>query len=465
MNTIEKQTTIRKEVSLSGIGLHTGANVTITFHPAPANHGYIFQRVDLEGQPKIAALAENVIDTSRGTTIGNKDFRISTIEHVLAALAGLQIDNALIQLDQEETPILDGSSSQYLKVLLESGIHELEAKREYFELEDIISYSNASKKVEMTIIPDESRRISVMINYETQVLGTQNAELNDYNDFKDNIGPCRTFVFLHELEFLLQNNLIKGGDLSNAIVFVNRVVSDDELGRLAGLFNKPTVQVLNQGILNNLELHFDNEPARHKLLDIVGDFALVGMPVKGRIIASRPGHESNVAFALKIREYIKRRKAAPKKYDFNKEPLYDINQIKKLLPHRPPFLLVDKILEMSDDNVVGMKNVTMNESFFVGHFPDEPVMPAVLQIEAMAQTGGVMMLSKYPDPENYLTYFLSIDKVKLRNKVVPGDTLIFELKLLSPMRRGLCHMEGKAFVGEKLVMEAEMLAQIVKKTN
>lgn len=463
LNTLEKQTTIKEVVSISGIGLHTGANVILTFKPAPANHGFVFKRTDLPGQPEIPALAEYVVDTSRGTTIAHKNGRVSTIEHVLAALSGLQIDNALIELNQEETPILDGSSRLYIEVLQRSGIKELDAEREYFDLEEIISYSNPSKKVEMTIIPDENRRLSVMINYETQVLGTQNAELNDYEDFIKEIAPCRTFVFLHELEFLLDNDLIKGGDLSNAIVFVNRVISEKELSRLAGLFNKPAVQVLQKGILNNLDLHFDNEPARHKLLDIVGDIALVGMPVRGRIIANRPGHESNVAFALKIREHIKRKKEAPRKYDLNKKPVYDINQIKKMLPHRNPFLLVDKIVEMGDDFVVGVKNVTMNEDFFVGHFPDEPVMPAVLQIEAMAQTGGVMILSRYPDPENYLTYFLSIDKVKLRNKVVPGDTLIFELKLISPIRRGLCQMAGKAYVGDKVVMEAEMLAQIVKK--
>ena len=459
----EKQVTLKKEVSISGIGLHTGANVTLNFKPAPVNTGYIFKRVDLEGSPEVPALVDFVIDTSRGTTLEHKGARVTTIEHVLAALVGLDVDNVYIEMDHDEAPILDGSSIQYIEVLNKAGFEEQDADRYYFELDEIISYNDDERQTEMTIIPDESRRLSVMIDYNTKVLGTQNAELNDFSDFAKEIAPCRTFVFLHELEFLLDNNLIKGGDLSNAIVFVNKEISKKELERLATLFNKPSVKVAKQGILNNLDLAFDNEAARHKLLDVIGDMALIGYRVKGRVIAMRPGHPTNVEFAKKIRKYIKKKQSGAPKYDANKAPLYDINDIKKLLPHRPPFLLVDKVIEMSEDRVIGLKSVTMNEPFFVGHFPDEPVMPAVLQIEAMAQCGGILIMSGIDKPEDYVTYFLKIDNVRLRKKVVPGDTIIFQLDLLSPIRRGLCHMGGKAWVGDTLVMEADMLAQIVKK--
>jgi len=459
----EKQVTLKKEVSISGIGLHTGANVTLNFKPAPVNTGFIFKRVDLEGAPEVPALVDYVIDTSRGTTLEHKGARVTTIEHVLAALVGLDVDNVYIEMDHDEAPILDGSSIQYVEVLNKVGFVEQDADRFYFELDEIINYNDDERQTEMTIIPDDSRRLSVMIDYNTKVLGTQNAELNDFSDFTKEIAPCRTFVFLHELEFLLDNNLIKGGDLSNAIVFVNKEISKEELVRLATLFNKPTVKVAKRGILNNLDLAFDNEAARHKLLDVIGDMALIGYRVKGRVIAMRPGHPTNVEFAKKIRKYIKKKQSGAPKYDVNKAPLYDISDIKKLLPHRPPFLLVDKVLEMTEERVVGLKSVTMNEPFFVGHFPDEPVMPAVLQIEAMAQCGGILIMSGIDNPEDYVTYFLKIDNVRLRNKVVPGDTIIFELDLLSPIRRGLCHMGGKAWVGDKLVMEADMLAQIVKK--
>lgn len=460
---IEKQVTLKREVKISGIGLHTGKNVTVNFKPAAVNTGYIFKRVDLEGQPELPALVDYVVDTSRGTTLEHKGVRVTTIEHVLAALVGLDIDNVIIEMDHDEAPILDGSSIQYVEKLIEADKVEQDEERYYFELDDIINYTCEKRQTEMTIIPDTKERFSVMIDYNTRVLGTQNAELNDLADFATEIAPCRTFVFLHELEFLLDNNLIKGGDLSNAIVFVNKEVSEEELSRLAKLFDKPTVKVAQRGILNNLELKYGNEAARHKLLDVIGDMALIGYRIKGRVIATRPGHETNVEFAKKIRKYIKQKKSGAPAYDPDKTPLYDINDIKKFLPHRNPFLLVDKVLEMSEDRVIGLKNVSMNESFFVGHFPDEPVMPAVLQIEAMAQCGGILIMSGLPDPENYVTYFLKIDNVRLRNKVVPGDTIIFELNLLSPIRRGLCHMGGKAWVGNKVVMEAEMLAQIVKK--
>jgi len=459
----EKQVTLKKEVSISGIGLHTGVNVTLNFKPAAVNTGFIFKRVDLEGQPEFPAIVDYVVDTSRGTTLEYKGARVTTIEHVLAALVGLDIDNVIIEMDHDEAPILDGSSIQYVELLNKVGFVEQDADRVYFDLDEVISYSDSDRQTEMTVIPDNSRRFSVMIDYNTKVLGTQNAELNDIKDFAKEIAPCRTFVFLHELEFLLDNNLIKGGDLSNAIVFVNKEISEKELKRLATLFNKPTVNVAKRGILNNLDLAFDNEAARHKLLDVVGDLALIGQKIKGRVIATRPGHPTNVAFAKKIRAYIKKKNSGAPKYDPNKAPLYDISDIKKLLPHRPPFLLVDKILEMTKERVVGLKSVTMNEPFFVGHFPAEPVMPAVLQVEAMAQCGGILVMSGLEDPENYVTYFMKIDNVRLRNKVVPGDTIIFDLSLLSPIRRGLCHMGGKAWVGDKLVMEADMLAQIVKK--
>jgi len=461
----ENQTTLLNEVVVEGIGLHTGVNVTMKFVPTEADHGYVFKRIDLEDQPEIPALAEYVTDTSRGTSLSYKGASVATVEHVLAALVGLGIDNVLIEMNHEETPILDGSSRIYVELLLAGGIKELDAERDYFVVEDVISFKDEERQTELTIIPDDSRRINVMIDYNTKVLGTQNAELNDFSKFKDEIANCRTFVFLHELEFLLEHNLIKGGDLSNAIVFVNKVVSKAELDHMAKLFNKPTVEVLQRGILNNVSLHFFNEPARHKLLDVMGDMALIGKPIKGRVIALRPGHSANVAFSKIIRKKMKQMENNAPKIDLNATPQYDINDIKKMLPHRPPFLLVDKIMKVTKDTVIGVKNVSMNEAFFVGHFPDEPVMPAVLQIEAMAQSGGILVLSQVEHPEEYVTYFLKIDNVRLRNKVVPGDTIIFDLKLMSPIRRGLCHMGGKAWVGDKVVMEADMLAQIIKKKS
>lgn len=461
----EKQRTIQKPVTVKGAGLHTGKEVTLTYNPAPEHYGYKFKRIDLEGQPVIDANVDYVVETARGTTLEHNGVQILTVEHSLAALAGLEIDNCLIELDCEETPILDGSSKFYVEALLEAGIVEQNADREYFEITSNITYSDSEKRVEMIAIPSMDYRLSVMIDYGSNVLDTQNATLFNIDDFKDKIAPCRTFVFLHELEYLIQNNLIKGGDLNNAIVFVNRLMEKDELDRLAKFFNKPNVEVLKEGILNNVKLLFNNEPARHKLLDVLGDLALVGMPIKGHIIANRPGHHSNVQFAKLIKQQIRETKKTRKvhKYDLTKAPLYDINAIKNILPHRPPFLLIDKIMEMDDHHVIGVKNVTMNEGFFMGHFPDEPVMPGVLQIEAMAQAGGILVLSSVPDPENYVTYFLKIDNVRFRQRVVPGDTLVFDLNLVSPIRRGIGHMRGTAYVGSKIVMEAEMLAQIIKK--
>ncbi|MFZ4401152.1 MAG: bifunctional UDP-3-O-[3-hydroxymyristoyl] N-acetylglucosamine deacetylase/3-hydroxyacyl-ACP dehydratase [Bacteroidales bacterium] len=461
---MEKQQTIARPVLISGTGLHTGNYVNLTFKPAPINFGYKFKRIDIENSPLIEANVDLVVDTSRGTSIESNGIKVSTVEHVLAAIFGLGIDNILIELDGSETPILDGSSRPIVDALLEAGIVKQEAEKEYYEIKSNITFTDPVKKVEMVIIPSKEFKLSVLIDYELKVLNTQFASLNKLEDFQTEIAPCRTFVFLHELEYLLSNNLIKGGDLNSAIVFVNRIMSNEELNRLAGLFKKPSVEVLAEGILNNVELYFNNEPARHKLLDVIGDLALIGKRIKGHVIVSRPGHSSNVEFAKLIKKQIKQdlvKKDIPL-YDINKPPLYDINKIRELLPHRPPFLLVDKILEMGDTYVIGLKNVTMNEDFFVGHFPNEPVMPGVLQIEAMAQTGGIMALSSVPDPENYATYFMKIDNVRFRSKVVPGDTLIFRLDLLTPIRRGLCNMKGIAYVGTKIVMEAEMLAQIIK---
>jgi len=463
----EKQKTLKHPVSVSGPGLHTGNNVTLTFKPAPENHGYKFRRTDLEGHPVVNASVENVVDTIRGTNLEQNGVRISTTEHALAACFGMGLDNVLIELDGAETPILDGSAKFYVEAIEKAGIIDQKEEKIWYELDSNIVYTSPNQKSELLAIPGSEFKVSVMIDFDEKVLGSQNAIMNKIEEFKTQIAPCRTFVFLHELEYLIHNNLIKGGDLNNAIVFVNRLIKQDELDRLAKFFNKPRIEVLKEGILNNLELYFVNEPARHKLLDVVGDLALVGAQLKAHIIATRPGHYANTQFAKLIRKHIRvaSKLPAPPAYDPNKPPLYDINQIKRILPHRPPFLLVDKILELGEDYVIGMKNVTMNESFFEGHFPAEPLMPGVLQVEAIAQTGGVYVLSSVPDPENYITYFLKIENVRFRQKVVPGDTLVFHLKLLSPFRRGVCHMKGTAWVGNKIVTEAEMMAQIIRKPS
>jgi UDP-3-O-[3-hydroxymyristoyl] N-acetylglucosamine deacetylase/3-hydroxyacyl-[acyl-carrier-protein] dehydratase len=457
----DKQKTIKSAVSIKGIGLHTGEEVTLTFNPAPVNHGFKFQRIDLENQPIIDASVKNVTDLSRGTTLEQNGGKVSTVEHSLAALTGLEVDNVLIEINGGEVPILDGSSKPFLEVLEQAGIEEQEADRDYYVVRKPIKYVDKERGVELMIVPDEGYSISAMIDYNSEVLGSQHAAMSSLSEFKSEISSCRTFVFLHELEMLLSHNLIKGGDLSNAIVIVDKKVEKDELDRLAKLFNKPSVEVKSEGILNNIDLHFANEPARHKLLDVVGDLALVGKKIKGKVIAKRPGHAANVELGKLILETMSK-ESKEVYFDLTAEPLYDTVQIMGLLPHRPPFLLVDKIMECENDRVIGVKNVTMNEPFFEGHFPKEPVMPGVLQIEAMAQTGGILVLSQVEDPENYITYFMKIDKVKFKRKVVPGDTLVFDLSLLSPVRRGICHMGGKAYVNGKVVMEAEMMAQITK---
>ncbi len=466
----DKQRTIKQAVSLTGVGLHTGKPVTLTFNPAPENHWYKFQRVDLPEQPIIDADVDLVVDTSRGTTLEKNGARVYTTEHVLAALVGLGIDNCLIQVSGPEMPIMDGSSWKFIEALEAAEIVEQNADRDYFVLSDNLTYEDPVKKVEMLAVPQDTYRTTVMVDYNSDVLGTQHASIYRIEEFKEEIAKCRTFVFLHELEMLLQHNLIKGGALDNAIVLVDKEVPQEKLDYLRTVFNKETVEVKGRGVLNNTKLHFYNEPARHKLLDIIGDLALVGKPMKIHVLAARPGHAGNVAFAKKIKQMIRDEAMRKKKnlhvpYDLNKTALYDINQIRKILPHRQPFLFVDKIMEITEEGIVGVKNVSMNEDFFRGHFPDAPVFPGVIQIEAMAQVGGIFALSKVPDPENYLTYFMSIDKVKFKNQVMPGDTIVFKLSLLTPIRRGIVHMRGEAFVREKQVMEAEMMAMLSKVRN
>ncbi len=459
-----KQKTIKNEVTLSGVGLHTGNKVTLTFKPAPINHGYVFVRKDLEGEPIIEASAEYVINTQRGTNLEKRGVFVNTSEHVLAAVVALDIDNIIIEINAPEPPIMDGSSKHFVEALEKAEIEEQEATRDEFIVKEIISYRDEETGSEIILMPCDNYQITAMVDFGTKVLGTQNATMNSISEFKTEIANARTFSFLHELETLLDNNLIKGGDLNNAIVYVDKEISEGTMSKLKKAFNKETLAVKPNGILDNLTLRWANEAARHKLLDVIGDLALVGCRIRGKVIANKPGHLVNTVFAKKLQKIIKleKRNCVPK-FDLNQPPLMDIHKIMSILPHRPPFLLIDRILELSDRHVVGMKNVTMNEAFFVGHFPGSPVMPGVLQVEAMAQCGGVLVLSTVPDPENYLTYFMKMDNVKFKQKVLPGDTLIFSAELISPIRRGICHMQSYGYANGKLVVEAVLMAQIARK--
>ncbi|PVH25922.1 UDP-3-O-[3-hydroxymyristoyl] N-acetylglucosamine deacetylase [Sphingobacterium corticibacter] len=458
-----KQRTIKSDVHISGVGLHTGHHVNICIKPAPENHWYKFQRVDLEDKPLIHVDADNVTDTSRGTTIAQNGGSVSTIEHLMSALVGLQLDNILIEIDGPEVPILDGSADIYVAKLREVGFVEQDADREYFEVSSNIHYNEPERKVEIVAMPLDGYRLTCMIDFNSPVLGSQHASISHISEFEKEIASSRTFCFLHELEMLVQQNLVKGGDLSNAIVIVDKEIEESELVKLEHVFNKK-VEVASEGILNNVQLRHLNEPARHKLLDMIGDLALVGRPIKGHIMAARPGHAANVAFAKRIKAQMKKERSRKnvKVYDLNMTPVYDTVQIMKILPHRQPFLMIDKVLELSEQHVVGLKNVTMNEDLFMGHFPGSPLFPGVLQIEAMAQTGGILVLNTVPDPENWLTLFLKIENAKFKNPVRPGDTVIFTCELLEPIRRGIARMKGVGMVGEKIASEAELMAQIVR---
>ncbi len=458
----DKQKTLNESISISGIGLHTGRHINMTIKPAPENHGFVFQRIDLPEQPTIRANVDFVTTTQRGTTLVQNGADVHTTEHVLAALYGMEIDNALIEIDGPEIPILDGSARQYVVAIEAVCIKDQNADKNYLVINENLTYEDPEKGVEMLIVPQDEFRATVMVDYKSPLLGTQHASMYHLGEFKDEISSCRTFVFLREVEALYKAGLIKGGDVDNAIVMVDEEVSPERLQELRELFNKPEIKVEGVGYLNNLELRFRNEPARHKLLDIVGDLALVGQPIKGHVLAGRPGHAGNVAFAKVIKNHFKKNRRAVPTFDLNADPIYDINDISKLLPHRQPFLLVDKIIELGTDYIVGVKNVTMNEEFFKGHFPDNPVMPGVLIVEAMAQTGGILTLSNVEDPASYSTYFMKIDNVKFKQKVLPGDTLIFKLEIMAPVRRGICQMKGSAYVRNKLVAEGELMAQIVK---
>lgn len=460
----DKQHTLRSEASISGTGLHTGVLVDMILKPANPGFGFQFRRIDLPNQPTIKADCDLVTDTSRGTTIGLNGAKVNTIEHVLAALVGMGIDNCLIELNGPEVPIMDGSSEPFVELIEKVGVTEQEATKTWYSIGENIQFFDEKKRVEMTALPASDYQVTTLIDFNSPVLGTQHAGLKTIKDFKNEIAPCRTFCFLHELEMLLENNLIKGGDVNNAIVVVDKPVDDAEMSKLKKIFRKDKIEVKSEGYLNNLELRFPNEPARHKLLDVIGDLALIGYPVKAKIIANRPGHSSNVEFAKKLKQYIKKNKYNKDVpvYDPSQLPVFDQQYIEKKLPHRYPFLLVDKIIELSDTQIVGVKNVTFNEWFFQGHFPGNPVMPGVLQVEALAQTGGILAINLSGEG-NYDTYFLKIDNCKFKQMVKPGDTLLLKMELVSPIRRGICEMKGTVYVGNKVCTEADLVAQIVKR--
>jgi UDP-3-O-[3-hydroxymyristoyl] N-acetylglucosamine deacetylase/3-hydroxyacyl-[acyl-carrier-protein] dehydratase len=460
----DKQHTLANAISISGTGLHTGVIVDITLKPADIGFGIYFQRIDLPGKPTIKADCDLVTDTSRGTTLQIGDAKVSTIEHLMAALVGMGLDNVLIELNGPEVPIMDGSSQPFVELIDKAGVLEQEAAKRWYSIEENISHTDDIKRVEMLAMPATDYQITTLIDFNSPVLGTQHVGLKTIKDFKTEIAPCRTFCFLHELEMLLDHDLIKGGDINNAIVIVDKPLNDAEMSRLAKAFNRDKIEVKSEGYLNNLELRFPNEPARHKLLDVVGDLALIGYPIKARIIANRPGHSTNVAFAQKIKQYIRKNKYLQDipVYDPKLPPVFNLERIEKTLPHRFPFLLVDKIIELSSTKIVGIKNVTFNEWFFQGHFPNNPVMPGVLQIEALAQTGGILCINAMPEGK-YDTYFLKIDNCKFKNKVVPGDTMVLKMELIAPVRRGICEMKGTVYVGGRVATEAILVAQVVKR--
>jgi UDP-3-O-[3-hydroxymyristoyl] N-acetylglucosamine deacetylase / 3-hydroxyacyl-[acyl-carrier-protein] dehydratase len=462
-----KQTTIQQAVSVQGVGLHSGKPVTLTLKPADTGHGYRFQRVDLEEGPVIPADVKLVISTNRSTTLKSGDVQVSTVEHVLSALYGMQVDNVLLEIDGPEMPIMDGTALPFVEAIRTAGIVEQEAEREYFIITEPISYRDEVTGIELMALPSEHFEATVMIDFNSPVLGPQFASLNHIEKYAEEIAPCRTFVFLHELDKLMEMGLIKGGDFDNAIVIADRAMAQDELDALAKKLGKPSIKVEREGVLNTLQLHYSNEPARHKLLDVMGDLALIGKPIRGKIVATKPGHTANVEFAkLLKKQYLEKRKLAGiPRYDPEKEAVLDYAGIMGLLPHRYPFLLVDKIIELSETHVVGIKQITMNEELFQGHFPNNPIFPGVLQIEAMAQTGGILALSNVPDKGNWDTYFLKIDNTRFKAMVRPGDTLILKLELLEPIRRGIVHMQGTAYVGSKIVSEGELTAQIVRRTK
>jgi UDP-3-O-[3-hydroxymyristoyl] N-acetylglucosamine deacetylase / 3-hydroxyacyl-[acyl-carrier-protein] dehydratase len=461
----DKQHTLASAVSISGTGLHTGINADMTLKPANPGFGFQFQRVDLPGQPFIKADCDLVTDTSRGTTLEDNGAKVCTVEHVLASLVGMGVDNCHIEINAPEMPIIDGSSQPFVEIIEDAGVVEQDASKAWYSIDSNISHYDEVKRVEMVAMPSMEYKVTTLIDFNSPVLGTQHAGLKTMLDFKKEIAPCRTFCFLHELEALIDNNLIKGGDVNNAIVVVDKPVTEEEMERLAKVFKRDKIEIKSEGYLNNLELRFPNEPARHKLLDVVGDLSLIGYPIKAHIIANRPGHSTNVDFAKKIKQYLKKNKHVKNipVYDPNQPPIYNAQQIEKTLPHRYPFLLVDKIIELSDKHIVGIKNITFNEPFFVGHFPGNPVMPGVLQIESLAQTGGILAINSMPAGD-YDTYFLKIDNCKFKQKVVPGDTMILRLELLSPIRRGICEMRGTVFIGNKIATEADLVAQLVKRS-